>query len=349
MMEISYLKNENLGDMPLDSGVTLRDVNVSYTCFGRLAEDGSNAVLVLHGFTSGPLMLVAKSNVAEGSWAELVGPGKPLDTDRFFIVCPNHLGSCYGTTGPSSINPATNHTYGPDFPEITFSDIVRSQLMLLKKLGVNRLRAAVGTSYGGMLAQQWALEHPAIVDAIGVVVSGPRLPSGSTRESILSVLASDPEWRDGKYLSQHSMKETLRKFRTRTLLNYGYDVFLHKKYGSPEAAGKAFDSAVEEWASQFDANSLLVLRKAAESFNSTGQYGRISADVLYVVSSSDRLFPPSSSQTEMLDQLPRGEIQYSYMVFDSDYGHMASGLDHAKWSFALANLLAQRPLEINIH
>ncbi|MEY2684137.1 MAG: Homoserine O-acetyltransferase, partial [Pseudomonadota bacterium] len=166
----------SVGPLCLTSGAVLPDVTVAFASYGRLDPDGRNAILVTHGYTASHHMLAHGDGVAEGSWAPLIGPGKPLDTDRYLVVCSNMLGSSYGTTGPASTDPLTGRPYGLSFPEIDFADIVEVQRRLLVHLGVKHLRAVVGPSYGGFQALQWALDHPSWVDAIGVVLSGPYFP-----------------------------------------------------------------------------------------------------------------------------------------------------------------------------
>ncbi len=139
---------------------------MAYLTRGTLNAAGDNAVLLTHGFTSSPATFQRNDVIAgEGSWSDLVGSGAAIDTDKYFVVCPNMLGSCYGSTGPSTVNPATGKPWGPDFPEYSVADMV-SQHVLLKKLGVTRLRAVGGPSYGGIQALQWAMDHPELVDAI---------------------------------------------------------------------------------------------------------------------------------------------------------------------------------------
>jgi len=141
-----------IGDLRLASGEVLPDVQIAYVAHGTLAPDGANAVLVTHGYTSGPSMLSPGHHTAEGSWAPLLGPGRPLATEPLFVVCSNMLGSAFGSTGPAAVNPATGRPWGPDFPRIELADIVAAQHGLLRALGVTHLRAVVGPSYGGFQA-----------------------------------------------------------------------------------------------------------------------------------------------------------------------------------------------------
>src|SRR5947208_2859566 len=137
-----------IDELKLRSGVVMRGVEIAYRTRGKLATDGRNAVLITHGYTSGPQMIDPAAGVGEGAWSEIVGPGKPVDTDKFFVVCPNMLGSSYGSTNAASVNPSTGKRYAADFPDLTVSDIVASQYALLRSLGVAHLFAVVGPSYG---------------------------------------------------------------------------------------------------------------------------------------------------------------------------------------------------------
>ena len=147
-----------IGDLPLRSGGTLRAAELAYVTYGALAPDGRNAVLMTHGYTSSHLF--ADGGTAEGDWSTLVGPGRPIDTDRLYVVSSNMLGSSFGSTAPRSTNPATGRPYGPDFPRLTVADIVAAQRRLLDQLGVKHLVAVVGPSYGGAQAFTWAPNTP---------------------------------------------------------------------------------------------------------------------------------------------------------------------------------------------
>lgn len=338
MPDASPVKTARIGNLRLESGQLLKDVELAYVAVGELAPDGANAVLVTHGFTSGPSMLLHMPGTAEGSWAAMVGPGLPLDTDRFYIVCVNMLGSAYGSTGPTSIDPDTGRPYGADFPDITVGDMVAAQWKLLQILGVQRLRAVIGSSYGGLLAQQWALDKPTHVAAVAVVVSGPRFPASMSVEGLRARLAQSPGWNDGRY-AYGAMHATLRAMRIDTLRNYSFLTLLEDRLQNADHAQAALETAADQWARAFDANALLTLTKAATAFDATNRYGDIRAKMLYVISKNDPLFPPNPETLQLLSRLPQGSSQYRYVEIDSRYGHLASGVDHALWSSALVNLL----------
>src|SRR5882757_4083475 len=154
------MRYEKIGDLTLESGRTLKAVQIAFESVGELAPNKENVVLALHGYTSGPDMILPTGEAAEGSWCELIGPGKAIDTDRYFVICPNAIGSTYGSTGPSSRNPDDEKPYGASFPEITIRDVVSSQYTLLRQLEINHLVAVVGGSFGGLQALQWSISFP---------------------------------------------------------------------------------------------------------------------------------------------------------------------------------------------
>src|SRR3954451_545975 len=167
------LKTFTTRDFRLQSGIVLPEVTISYRTLGTLAADRGNAVLVTHGNTSGPQMIDPGGSTGEGSWNEIVGPGKAVDTVRFFAICPNMLGSSYGSTNAASIDAATGKPYGPRFPDITVSDIVATQRLLLNDFGIDKFVAVVGPSYGGYQAFQWAVDYPTAMRGIAAVVTSP--------------------------------------------------------------------------------------------------------------------------------------------------------------------------------
>ncbi len=163
----------SFADFALQGGEVLPEVTLAYVTRGRLAADGRNAILVTHGYTSGPAMIEPGAGSSEGAWSSLVGPGAPIDTERYFVVCSNMLGSSYGSTNAASLDPRTGRPYGSRFPEISVADIVTAQKRLLAHLGVTHLRAVVGPSYGGFQAFQWAVTFPDFMDGIAPVVTSP--------------------------------------------------------------------------------------------------------------------------------------------------------------------------------
>ena len=326
-----------IGPLTLHSGCVLPDVQLAYAAYGRLSERGDNAILVTHGYTASHGLLAHGSGVAEGSWAPLIGPGRPLDPERFFIVCPNMLGSCYGSTGPASLNPATGQRYGAQFPDITFSDIVASQYALLERLGVTHLRAVVGPSMGGFQALQWAVNHPGFVDVAAAIVSSTHLPAHDSMQlpALRALIERDPHWNSGAY-APGTLHDTLRRLRIDTLATYG----MHKVLAGQGLQAGEVQTRIERmataWAREFDPYSLVVLLRAALAFDVRPQLGEIQADTLIAVARSDVLFPPDDAVRESL-AATRGAGRY--LVMDTPFGHAASGPAHALWSGEFARML----------
>jgi len=314
-------------DFRLHSGDVLPEVTIAYVTRGRLAPDGRNAVLVTHGYTSGQRMIEAGAGSSEGAWSTLVGPGAPIDTDRSFVVCSNMLGSSYGSTNAASIDPRTGRPYGSRFPQITLADIVAAQHRLLEHLGVRHLRAVVGPSYGGFQAFQWAVTFPNAMDAIVPVVSSPRAQSTDRVATLLARFSRDPNWHGGDYYDTPGIGATMRALRIETLQRYGM------------AASEAeIARAASLWAHEFDANSLLILGRAMESYDVTPELSRIRVPVLYVLSRTDALFPPSLAPG-VIGSLRQAGVEASYFEIDSEHGHLASGADAAKWAPALREFM----------
>ena len=225
-MAATEIKTFSTRDFRLQNGVMMPEVTIAYATLGRLAPDRGNAVLVTHGNTSGPQMIDPGGSTGEGSWNELVGPGKAVDTNRFFAICPNMLGSSYGSTNAASIDPATGKPYGPRFPDITVSDIVATQRLLLDHLGIEQLVAIVGPSYGGFQAFQWAVNYPDAMKGIAAVVTAPVVPRERSEGNVarlIGTLSKDPNWNGGDYYDRGGVLESMIQIRAATLKTYGIE------------------------------------------------------------------------------------------------------------------------------
>jgi homoserine O-acetyltransferase len=318
----------SFADFRLQNGDVLPEVTIAYATRGRLAPDGRNAVLVTHGYTSGQRMIEAGAGSSEGAWSTLVGPGAPIDTERCFVVCSNMLGSSYGSTNAATRDPRTGRPYGPRFPHITLTDIVTAQHRLLEHLGVRHLRAVVGPSYGGFQAFQWAVTFPNAMNGIVPVVSSPQAQSRDRVATLLARFERDPNWHGGDYYNTPGMGATLLALRAETL----------KRYGMGPDREAEVTRAATAWAKEFDANSLLILGRAMESYDVTPDLARIRVPVLYVLSRTDELFPPSLAPGVM-QRLRKAGVDATYFEIDSDQGHLASGADAAKWAPALREFM----------
>ncbi len=328
-----------IADFHLRSGVVLPQAPIAYIAQGKLAPDGRNAILLTHGYTSSHRFALGGPAASEGSWGALVGPGLPIDTDRYFVVAANMMGSSYGSVSPASIDPHTGRPYGPDFPDFTLSDIVAQQHELLRHLGVTHLHAVVGPSFGGFQAFQWAVDFPDFMDAIGPVVTGMQAPGDpASLEKMIATFAKDPGWNGGHHYGNASIVAVMTKLRVATLKGYGLEADLAPRFPDKAAQEAEIQRIATEWAQQFDPNSLIVLRRASMRYDVQPDLGRIKARVLFVLSRTDALFPPALEHPTM-DALHAAGVQAEYALIDSDRGHLASGLDAAKWADRLRAFL----------
>ena len=320
-------------DFSLESGQSLPVLELAYETYGTLAPGRDNAILVVHGYTSSHHAAGRNApgkqgrGVAEGAagWFDgLIGPGKAVDTDRYFVVSVNALGSAHGSTGPNCPDPRTGKPYGPTFPDITMRDIVTAEKLLVDSLGLTGLVAVIGPSMGGFQSFQWAASYPGFMKGIAASVTAPRAPGRlGGLEALQKRLAGDPNWNDGWYYENGGIAETLEQIRYETLLNYG------------QAAAEA-KVAAKGWAQIYDGHSLVTLRRAIDGFDITGQYDKLKQTrVLYVISKTDKLFDLTDCAAHALDMRKAG-VDLTYVEMPSDKGHMASHADAAMWAPILA-------------
>jgi homoserine O-acetyltransferase len=329
-----------IGDLTLDCGRTLSGVEIAYEALGTLSPGRGNVILVAHGFTSGPDMILPTGDALqamEGSWQNLVGPGRPLDTDRYHIICANALGSTYGSTGSASVDPATGKAYGSSFPPITIRDIVASQRALLDRLGIDTLVAVVGPSFGGFQALQWGVSYPDAMQGVVALLTSLGPPPANP-EAIRQRLALDPKWNGGDYYVSGNLIDTLVPLRIGMLTSYGIDTALTPAYPDPEQRRSVMRRRAMEWAKDFDANALLVIMQAMTTHDVRAALDRVRARVLYILSRTDHLFPPSLAPDAM-ERFARAGISASYFEIDSENGHSAASTDADQWAPALSDFL----------
>ena len=328
-------------NLPLQNGRVMPEVRIAYETYGTLAADGRNAVLLTHGYTGSHHFAGRNPSNSNqpGSWDGLIGPGRPIDTDRLYCIASNMLGSSFGSTNGASLDPATGKPYGPDFPAITVRDIVAAQKALLDHLGVKHLVAVAGPSYGGYQAFQWAVAYPDMMDGVVAVVTAPRAQNAEQRlQQLLVRLATDPEWNGGRYYDTGGAKRVLAQIRVETLRGYGIDEQLAPQYPDKAAREAAIGKLGEDWARNWDANSLVILRRATIGFDTVRDFARFRAKLLYVLCRTDALFPPSLAP-EVMAQLAAAGVEARYFEIDSELGHLASGPEHAKWGPVLREFL----------
>ncbi len=332
----------DLGEMQLALGGKLAQTRLRYVTLGKLNGRGDNAIIILHGYTSSHrFVLQDDPNNAEGSWGPLIGPGRAIDTSKFFVIAPNALGSSYGSTGPGCINPDTGRHFGPDFPALTFEDQVNAQSKLLQHLGVTHLHAVIGLSMGGFGAFQWAVQHPDFARKVIPVLTAPwgTLNQAASQKSVNDVLLANPYWQQGWYYDHlDQLQDTLSLIRINTLERYGVPKWLANQFEGEAQAHQVLQQMAVSWAKRFDANALLTLRNAINRFDVRDKLSQTTAQFLYVLCNTDSLFPPTIAQ-ETLSRLPVRENSPQYVEINSAYGHFASSLDWQLWATDLANFL----------
>jgi len=326
----------------LESGQVLPELTLAYETYGQLAPDSRNVILITHGFT-GNHRASGKdpADPMAGWWDGLVGPGKAIDTDRYFVVSSNMLGSSFGSTAPRSLNPTTAKPYGPDFPDITLRDIVGAQKLLVDGLGARHLVAVAGPSFGGYQAFQWAVTYPTFMSGIVPVVSAPKGSGGDAAvKALQDRFATDPNWNGGWHYERGGIFDTLLEVRVETLQRYGQNEALARTITDPAQRAARLRELADIWARRFDPNSMITLRKAAVRYDAERDFGQIRAKVLYVLSRTDKLFPPSIGPGVM-DKLAKAGVHAEYFEIDTDLGHSASGPEWAKWAPTLKDFITK--------
>ena len=344
----NFLFGESENDaLELDCGKKMYSVNIRYETYGELAPDGANAVLIQHAL-SGDAHVSGKHSADDdkpGWWDEMIGPGKYLDTNKYFVVCSNVIGGCSGSTGPRSIDPKTGKLYNMTFPVLTISDMVRAQKRLMEHLKIAKWLSIVGGSMGGMQALEWAINYPDLMESVIPIATTARLSPQAIafdwvgRQAILA----DSNWQDGNYSDEDAQKG-LSIARMLAHITYLSDESMHNKFGRElqDAASYSFaferDFAVESYleyqgqrfSERFDANSYLYITRATDYFDisakADGDLAKALAPVkchfLVVSFSSDWLFPTSQSE-DLVKALLKNQCEVSYCEVQSSYGHDA--------------------------
>ena len=336
----------------LDCGVDLTPFQIAYQSYGRLNADRSNAILICHALTGDQHVFNTHPVTGKpGWWVTLVGPGKPIDTDKYFVICSNVIGGCMGSTGPASTNPATGKPWGLDFPVVTIPDMVRAQAMLLDHLGIDKLFAVVGGSMGGMQTLQWAAAFPERVFAALAVACSTRHSAQNIafHELGRQAVMADPDWRGGRYFEHGTHpRRGLGVARMAAHITYLSDAALHRKFGrrlqDREMPTFSFDADFEvesylrhqgsSFVERFDANSYLYLTRAMDYFDIAADHNGVLAEAFRgtatrfcVVSfTSDWLFPTSEARA-VVHALNASSARVSFAEIETDKGHDAFLLD----------------------
>lgn len=345
--------------LDVDSGRSLGPVTLAYETYGKLDEQATNAVLVLHALTgdSHAAGHYDATDAKPGWWDIMIGPGKPIDTDRYFVICSNVIGGCMGSTGPSSIDPETGKPYGLTFPVITIADMVRAQKELVEHLGIKKLLCAIGGSMGGMQVLEWAVRYPDMVRAAVPLAT-------TTKHSALAIafnevarqaIMADPKWNCGDYyeggkpghglavarmighityLSDEAMRQKFdRRLQDRCEISFAFDVADFQVESYLRYQGQKF-------VDRFDANSFLYVTKAADYFNLEAAHGEGSAVAAFAKArcrflvasfSSDWLYPTYQSRA-MVQAMKKNGLDVSFVEIEAKWGHDAFLLPNARLS-----------------
>ena len=349
--------------LPLQCGASLRAYDLSYESYGTLNQDRSNAVLICHALNASHHVAgtYAGQDKSEGWWDTMIGPGKPVDTNQFFVIGVNNLGSCFGSTGPMQTNPDTGKIYGADFPVVTVQDWVNAQARLMDALGIQTLAAVMGGSLGGMQALSWTLQYPDRVKNAVVVASAPNLTAENIafNEVARRAIVTDPDFCEGHYAAHGVLpKRGLRIARMIGHITYLSDDVMNEKFGRQlreiscvHTSGYKFSTQDVEFqiesylryqgdkfAEYFDANTYLLITRALDYFDPAKAFGgdlsaalaKATARFLIVSFTTDWRFAPARSR-EIVKALVDNQCDVSYAEIDAPHGHDAFLLDDARY------------------
>jgi len=358
--------------LPLRSGASIRAYDLSYETYGQLNAERSNAVLICHALNASHHVAGVYLDEAgqvkprsEGWWDTMIGPGKPLDTDRFFVIGVNNLGSCFGSTGPMQTHPDTGEIYGADFPVVTVQDWVNAQARLLDVLGIQTLAAVMGGSLGGMQTLSWTLQYPERVRHAVVVASAPNLTAENIafNEVARRAIVTDPDFHGGHFYRHGVLpKRGLRIARMIGHITYLSDDVMNAKFGRQLRQTRAAVAAQadayhyttqdvefeiesylryqgDKFAEYFDANTYLLITRALDYFDPAAEFGgdlsralsKASAKFLLVSFTTDWRFSPARSR-EIVKALLANQRDVSYAEIDAPHGHDAFLLDDARYT-----------------
>jgi homoserine O-acetyltransferase len=349
----------------LDSGATLSPLEIAYKTYGRLNADKSNAILVCHALTGDQhAASVHPVTGKPGWWVRVIGPGLPLDPDRYFIISTNVVGGCMGSTGPASINPATGEPYGTAFPVITIADMVRAQAMLIEALGIDSLFAVIGGSMGGMQVLQWAADFPEKIFSAVCVAAAARHSAQNIafHEVGRQAIMADPDWRGGAYERSGVRPEKgLAVARMAAHITYLSEAALQRKFGRElqrDGLSWGFDADFQvesylrhqgtSFVDRFDANSYLYITRALDYFDLAANHGGVLAQAFTrarhvrfcVLSfSSDWLYSTAESR-DIVRALSAAGCRASFVEIETDKGHDAFFLDEPQLDVTLRGFFA---------
>ena len=330
-------------ELALKSGVRLGPVTLAYETYGTLNAGKSNAILIFHALTGDAHASGRhQGDKNPGWWDDMIGPGKAFNTDRYFIICSNAVGGCKGSTGPSSVNPATGKPYGLSFPVITIEDMVMAQKHLIDHLGIKQLLCACGGSMGGLMALKWAVLYPQALQSSILIATNYRHTAQqiALHEVARQAIMSDPDWQNGDYYGKSLPARGMAVARMIGHITYMSEQSMEEKFGrklkGKEKLGYDFshDFEVESYlkyrgdsfVQRFDANSYLYLSKALDYFDLAQEadlqkvFKGVRSKFLIITFTSDWLYPSYQSK-QMVRAMKANEIDVSFIEINTNYGH----------------------------
>lgn len=344
------------GDFVMHRGGVLKEVVIAYESWGKLSDNNDNAILIFGGLSPSAHASSSELDPSKGWWEYMIGPGKPIDTDRFFVVCVNTLGSCFGSTSPSSINPQTQQVYGLDFPDLSIEDMAKSAHHALLELGVDNLHAVVGSSMGGMSSLAYALMYPDEVDNLVTISAATRaLPfTIAVRSLQREIIRCDPGFNNGQYITDEEPAPGMVLARKLGLMSYRAAEEWHQRFNrarvSPDRRSKDrfgiefevesyLDYNARKFVKTFDANSYIYLSRAMDLFDVADHGGSVNAGLakihtkhsLVIGVDTDILFPVHQ-QEEIAEGIRKAGNQVDFIEIDSINGHDAFLVDEAHFA-----------------
>ncbi len=352
-------------DFVMKRGGRLPEVTIAYESWGELSPNYDNAILIFTGLSPTAHAASSAEDPEPGWWEFMIGPGKAIDTDRFYVICVNALGGCFGSTGPECTNPATGKPYGTDFPDLTIEDIAKAGHHLMHELGIDHLHAVVGPSMGGMVALAYALQYPKEFDYLISISAATRaLPFTIAMRSLQrEIIRCDPNWKEGHYHSSEEPEDGMKLARKLGLVSYRAAEEWHQRFDRTRISrerrkGEPFevefevesylDYNAQKFVGNFDANSYLYLSRAMDWFDVADHGGSVNAGLakicvkkaLIIGVTTDILFP-LEQQKEIAEGLIKAGRNVEFVSIDSINGHDAFLVDRDHFSPVISDFFAQ--------
>ncbi len=352
-------------DFVMKRGGRLPEVTIAYESWGELSPNYDNAILIFTGLSPTAHAASSPEDPEPGWWEFMIGPGKAIDTSRFYVICVNALGGCFGSTGPESINPTTGKSYGSDFPDLTIEDIAKAGHHLMHELGIDHLHAVVGPSMGGMVALAYALQYPKEFDYLISISAATRaLPFTIAMRSLQrEIIRCDPNWKEGHYHSSEEPEDGMKLARKLGLVSYRAAEEWHQRFDRTRISrerrkGEPFevefevesylDYNAQKFVGNFDANSYLYLSRAMDWFDVADHGGSVNAGLakicvkkaLIIGVTTDILFP-LEQQKEIAEGLIKAGRNVEFVSIDSINGHDAFLVDRDHFSPVISDFFAQ--------